>query len=263
MGNKKPKTISEYQRWLKEVHDSDVAEIHKNHYEHVASKINYDFAKSKIWRDIKKNLKEFNDEYLLGTGYDLLLSTSMPELDIKSYKSFFLKTFRKNVIENDRWPEEPEEGWYLPSNWYSKINDIVRTCFVTKYLDGVEFTIDKINFLCSQHNLDSIISYEAREEGYYAAHLNILHEFEILKIPFGTEKTFISIELQITTQLQEVIRRLLHKYYEERRKKAREETQKWQWLYKSEEFSANYLGHILHYVEGMIVDIREKQRKKE
>ena len=38
---------------------------------------------------------------------------------------------------------------------------------------------------------------------------------------------------------------------------------KWQWDYKSDEFSANYLGHILHYVEGMIVEIREKQKKEE
>ena len=28
------------------------------------------------------------------------------------------------------------------------------------------------------------------------------------------------------------------------------------------EFAANYLGHVLHYVEGMIMDIREKQEKK-
>lgn len=70
------------------------------------------------------------------------------------------------------------------------------------------------------------------------------------------------IEIQITTQLQEVIRSLLHKYYEDRRKGVEAEGTKWQWDYKSDEFVANYLGHILHYVEGMIMDIREKQRKE-
>ena len=34
----------------------------------------------------------------------------------------------------------------------------------------------------------------------------------------------------------------------------------WQWNYKSDEFAANYLGHILHYVEGMIIEIRDKKR---
>jgi len=72
----------------------------------------------------------------------------------------------------------------------------------------------------------------------------------------------ISIELQITTQLQEVIRKLLHNYYEERRIRLKEEDLKWQWDYRSDEFATNYLGHILHYIEGMIMDIREKQEEK-
>ncbi len=63
----------------------------------------------------------------------------------------------------------------------------------------------------------------------------------------------------MTTQLQEVIRRLLHTYYEDKRQSKKEQT-KWQWNYNSDEFSANYLGHILHYVEGMIMEVREKQR---
>jgi hypothetical protein len=55
---------------------------------------------------------------------------------------------------------------------------------------------------------------------------------------------------------------LLHKYYEERRKKIGAEDVKWQWNYKTDEFVANYLGHILHYVEGMIMEIRDKQKEE-
>ena len=81
---------------------------------------------------------------------------------------------------------------------------------------------------------------------------------------WDTERIDVSIELQITTQLQEVIRKLLHSYYENVRKRAGErEDVKWQWNYKSEEFAANYLGHILHYIEGMIMEVRERQRRKE
>jgi len=29
------------------------------------------------------------------------------------------------------------------------------------------------------------------------------------------------------------------------------------------EFAANYLGHILHYIEGMIIDVRDKNREGE
>ena len=103
---------------------------------------------------------------------------------------------------------------------------------------------------------------EAREEGYYAAHLYVQREFEIPRIDWDTDKVDISIEIQVTTQLQDAIRKLLHKHYEERRKQVTDDDMKWQWDYKSDEFAANYLGHILHYVEGTIVEIREKQKEE-
>jgi hypothetical protein len=134
---------------------------------------------------------------------------------------------------------------------------------VVKYLDGVQFILDEINSLCEQNDLNHNIFLEAREEGYYAAHLYVQREFEIPRIDWDTDKVDISIEIQVTTQLQDVIRKLLHKHYEERRKQVMGDDMKWQWDYKSDEFAANYLGHILHYVEGMIVEIREKQKKEE
>ena len=70
-----------------------------------------------------------------------------------------------------------------------------------------------------------------------------------------------SFEIQVTTQLQDVILKLTHKIYEDRRQKGKDDSNKmWQWDYESEEFSANYLGHVLHYIEGMIMGVREKQR---
>jgi hypothetical protein len=133
-----------------------------------------------------------------------------------------------------------------------------------KYLDGVAFMIEKIKSFCVGRGIECGAYLEAREEGYYAAHLYIRQTFEIPRVNWDTERVDVSVELQITTQLQEVIRRLLHSYYEDKRKLSKgSEMAKWQWDYKSEEFSAAYLGHILHYVEGMIMEIREKQRQKE
>lgn len=34
---------------------------------------------------------------------------------------------------------------------------------------------------------------------------------------------------------------------------------KWQWDYESDEFIPNYLGHILHYIEGMIMEVRKRE----
>ena len=65
-------------------------------------------------------------------------------------------------------------------------------------------------------------------------------------------------EIQVTTQIQEIIKTLLHKQYEEKRKVNTPKDYKWQWDSKSPQFIPNYLGHIVHYVEGMIIEIRDK-----
>lgn len=262
MTNKKPKDIDEYKKWLKEKHKIEISGKTQKYYESVASRIKQDLEKSDFWIQLTKNLREYDVEYLVKTEYHLLTPILKPELHIKPFDSFLLKTFRKNIIENKRWPDEPKGGWVLPNDWYSRINDIIRTLFEVKYLDGVEFMISKVKSICEKYKMGCKVSLEATEVGYYAAHLYIRKKFEIPKVTWDTEWIDVSIEIQITTQIQEVIRKLLHKYYEDARKRLEKEDIKWQWNYENDEFVANYLGHILHYVEGMIMEIREKQKEK-
>jgi hypothetical protein len=262
MDNEKPQNIDEYREWLSKKHRIDISGRDKTYYSSVTNKIKVDFEKSNFWVKLMENLREYDSEYQLRTGYPLLIPGPKPDLYIKPFDSFLLKTFRKNVLENERWPGEPKDGWILPNNWFCMINDIVRTLFVVKYLDGVEFLIDKIKTCCELHRLSCNCFLEAKEEGYYAAHLYSEQEFVVPSTNWDTERIKVSTEIQITTQLQEVIRRLLHKYYEERRKRIKEENIKWQWNYKSDEFTVNYLGHILHYVEGMIMEVRETQKEE-
>jgi hypothetical protein len=262
MNSEKPQDIHEYKRWLKARHGIEVSQITQTYYESVTTRIEAELEQSEFWIQLTKNLTEYDGEYLVETGYPLLTPEFEPKLCVKPFDSFLLKTFRRNILENEHWPNEPEEGWLLPNNWYTKINDIVRTLLVVKYLDGVQFMIDKIRCLCEQHSMECTVFLEAREEGYYASHLYTRQEFEIPRADWDTEKIGVLIEIRITTQLQEVIRKLLHKFHEGRRKGIREEDiEKWQWDYKSDEFAANYLGYMLHYVEGMIMEIREKQKQ--
>ena len=254
----KPSNIEQYKQWLKENHQVDITNIVKNHYESVTDKMQQQFQKSVFWRQLGGNLHEYDAEYYLNTGYSLLQNTTLPDILVKPFDSFLLKTFRKNILENDRFPESPMEGWILPENWYLRINDILRTCTVIKYLDGVEFMIGKIRSLCEKNGKDFECTFEAREVGYYAVHLYTKEEFEVPRIDWDTMKVETSIEIQLTTQLQEVIRKLLHKYYEEKRLSSIQSERMWQWDYRSDEFATNYLGHILHYIEGMIMEIREK-----
>jgi len=265
MHPEKPKDISDYKAWLSDHHGIKIENWHRSHYESVTNKIQKDISKSDFWAELKASLGNFEGEYLAQTGYHLFMPghspddpIRAPEWLIKPFKTFFLKTFRKNVLDNEHWPNEPLGGWVLPQNWLCKIDDIVRTLFVVKYMDGVRFLLDRLSSLWERHDAQCTAVFEAREEGYYAAHLNGAQGFDVPKVNWDTERIIVTTEIQITTQLQEVIRRLLHKYYEERRK-ATTKPAKWQWDHRSDEFVANYLGHILHYVEGMIMEIREKQ----
>ena len=252
-----------YKKWMKEERKFEITNEVENHYVLISKTIRDQFEKSPFWTELDKNLNKFHGEYReKSKDYNLLSTLNTPELNVKSFDSALLKTFRKNILNNENLTEEPEKGWILPNNWYSQINDIVRTSFIVRYLDGVNFLTDKIETICQEQNIKYETEFEAKDEGYYAAHLSILQEFTIPKYNWDSIRIDVCIEIQITTQLQDVIKQLLHKYYEKNRKKNEEKDIKWQWDYKNEEFSMNYLGHILHYVEGMIMEIRDKQERE-
>lgn len=257
----KPRNIDEYKKWLKDELSITINSKTENHYNSIANKVKNDFLKSKTWNEIISKLNDFNNEYLAKTNYQLLINDFKPDLVTKPFSSFFEKTFRKNIVYNKRFPREPYDGWITPDNWIVNTNDILRTYFVVKYLDGVEFLMGKIEDVLKINLLECNTHFEARDEGYYAVHVYTKKEFDIPKIDWDTEQKTISIEIQITTQLQEVIGKLTHQFYENRRVKQIKLDKKWQWNYESEEFTANYLGHILHYVEGMIMEVRNKQSK--
>ncbi len=261
MLEERPVDVGAYKDWLKAFVGPEAAALETAYYEAVATRIRETVAKGPVWTDLVGTLGSFESEYLAATGYRLFVTGVVPELQVKPFDSFILKTFRKNVIENGGWPSPPEGGWYVPTNWYARIRDVVRTLTVVKYLDGVEFVANRIEALCHRHSAVCSVEYEAREEGYYAAHIYISAKCEIPKVTWDTETIDVMFEVQVTTQLQEVIRRLLHRYYEARRSRLSIVDTKWQWDYRNDEFIANYLGHILHYVEGMIMDVRDKQRE--
>lgn len=258
---KKPDSISKYKKWLQIKHDIEVTSKEENYYRSIAFTAKRDFEDSNFWINLTERLKDYDQEYLLQTGYNLVSPDQKAKLFVKPFNSLLIKSYRKNVLENKQWPNPPQNGWILPENWLSSINDILRTLFVVKYFDGVRFLTEKISSLCSEHNMTCVVDFEAREEGYYAAHVNTQSLFEIPKQTWDTKKVIFSIEIQVTTQVQEVLRKLLHKYYDEKRISLEKPTSKWQWNPKCDEFAANYLGHILHYIEGIMLEIRDKQKE--
>lgn len=256
-------TPQNYIDWLSKCHKIDVAKCRK-HYDMVALSVKKDFEESQFWKQLCANLTDYHFEYMQLTKYPLLPDPAfLPTLLTKSWGSFLDKTRRKNVLQNDCWPNERKGGWILPSNWYTEINDIVRTSIIVKYLDGVEFLVEKTHSLCAQNgNSFDRCDWEAKEEGYYAAQVYIKNEYEIPTLKWDTHNVIIKIEIEITTQIQDVIKKLLHEGYEQSRCKIKTQpVVPWQWNYQSGEFKVNYLGHILHYMEGMIMEIRGDKEK--
>lgn len=255
---KKPQNEKEFIEWLKEELHISIDDRYRFYYETITKQLKTDFENSVFWNKVMSELIEINDKYLVKKGVHLLIPTNRPIIFIKPLDSLIIKVYRKNILNNDNFPAPPINGWITPENWLTQINDIIRTTLTVKYLDGVPFIINEIDTIAKEQNLKFGSSFEAREEGYYAAHGGVMHKFSIPDQNFSPTSIEMNIEIQVTTQIQEIIKTLLHKHYEEKRKVELPKDYKWQWDYKCPEFIPNYLGHIVHYVEGMIIEIRDK-----
>jgi len=258
----KPDSIAKYRQWLATELKVQCDQRLDSYYGAVTKKLRDDFLQSSFWTTLTSRTTEFDQEYQVKTSYPLFALAPPSEILIKPFSSFLEKTYRKNVVHNENWPSPPHDEWLNPRMCFHRINDILRTTYAVKYLDGVDFLFSKLSTLATEMNLPCNTDYEARDEGYYAGHFNVRMNFSIPRPDWDTETTNIAVEIQITTQLQEVIRRLLHKYYATQRLSAAKPSKPWQWEYSSESFAANYLGHILHYIEGTILEVRDKNTKQ-
>jgi len=250
--------LSAYPTWLSRHHDVDI-QGERGRYMATADAAKRVIEASTFWQNYKRNRRDLDDQYQMKSkGYLLFASPEDDDIHVKSWSSFIEKNWRKNVVTNMKWPSAPDGGWTLPDTWYQTTNDIVRTTLVVKYLDGVEALLAGLASIANESGSDFESSMEARDEGYYAAHSYTHHMVPALQKDWKTLEVPISFEVQITTQLQEVIRRLTHEEYDKRRKTAPGSSAKWQWDYAGPSFKPNYLGHILHYMEGLIMEVRNR-----
>ena len=159
-------------------------------------------------------LPEFETRYSLQTGYGLLTVPERPRLLTKDWDSFLAKTYRRNILRNDHFPGPPAEGWLLPPEWFSVIKDLVRTTFVVKYMDGVHELGLAIEDLAREAGLGCESTLEATAAGYFAGHVVVTSDFGVPSVGWQVDRRPVSVELQVTTQVQEVLRSLIHLNYE-------------------------------------------------
>lgn len=259
--NQLPQNEEEFVKWMESKFEIRNA-LAKGNYESNAVRLLELFQISPFWKRVDSLQREWDAEYYRQNGVHLFTTNNMPKVVYKPYESLLNKAYRKNCLKNKSFPDQPEKGWVNPMTWFDQIHDIIRTSFVVRYLDGVKFLEQKLMQVSSEVGCKYDCSYEAHDDGYYAAHIAVVIDMPLLGLDWEETIHQIEIEIQITTELQSMVKELLHKYYEDNRRKIIPEDYKWQWDYNSEQFVPNYLGHVAHYLEGVIVEIRDKQNLK-
>ena len=252
-------SVEDYRNWLRDNHSVDLKRS-RSQYEAAARKIINDIQETNVWQELDVELFNIGQDSSIATQNNTLGRYWNLELQTKTFESFLNKTYRSNIIYNENFPNAPVNGWILPNNWFSRINDIVRTMYVVKYLDGVKTASEYIMRVFSGSGHECEVEYKANDDGYYAAHVYAAFDIEIPQLDFDTNLESITVEIQITTRIQEILKDLLHTYYRKSRLNPNSEgSSHWKWEYNSAEFKTNYIGHVLHYIEGMIVDVRDLQ----
>lgn len=251
-----PPSLQSFPRWLKKNLKYDTASG-KIEYSAMAALLRNSFQESKFWSEFCANLRDYDEKYKLETGYDLFFRLETPQLLLKSYDSFLNKIYRNIFIKKDSKISVADCEKIDSAQLYSSANDIVRTLVIVKYLDGVERIVGELDDLCSNHTVMSLKEFKCNDDGYYAAHFYVFHDVDYPTADGPVTRSSLSIEIQITTQLQEVLRKVLHKSYEQIRSVVKESSIPWQWRYKEDGFITNYLGHTLHNIEGLLMKVRK------
>lgn len=236
------------------------------------------WEKSDFWVLLMRNLDRWDEEFRdRNKGYPLLGAVRPKVVLSKSLKSTVNKSFRWNVFENSDWPHPPKRNrrpstvsvdtipdredkdqWYGPGNWLSDFPDIFRVRLVATYFDGVTFLAEKVEELAAR-NTSGIPKVEtvASHAGYHAIHVDLSMNMAIRQYEYRDSIEIpVHLEVQVITSVQESIMRMLYDVYASSRSRGRSE--EWEWNHASPEFSVNYLGNALHYLEGMIVVARDQ-----
>ena len=208
---------------------------------------------------ITARLRSMPDRYAPGRDH-LLFYPAIPQelsLLIKPFASTVDKLYRSNILYNRQYPELPTEGGIEPRQFYEKIEDLLRTRLVCKYMDGPRFVCEDLKQFCDQNGIQSKFRELSTSAGYYAWHFYVQVSVELMLdtqvVPKG-----VWVEIQISTQLAEVLTALTHELYEARRSSgAGPKNNDWKWDASSRDFRSAYLGHGLHLIEGVIQNLKD------
>lgn len=179
----------------------------------------------------------------------------------KPFASVLDKLFRLNCNWNKNYPKPPKSDWLRCANVFEHIDDLVRSTIICRYIDGPQTVCNEIISAATSAELAATSLPKATNEGYYAHHVILKFPFELLGRDNTTRHVNVQAEIQVTTQMQDVLKDLTHVYYRKQRLAAPvRETASHRWDFKSESFRATYLGHTLHLIEGVVAELRQAEK---
>ncbi len=253
-------SLDEYLEWMKTEQGCDFAGVEcRNRFNTNISALIGTIANSSIVGEIESKLIEWSTEYESETGSTLFMGKPTLDFRLKPYNSMIDKTFRLNVLWNRNFPKDPpKNGWITAENVYWRINDLVRTYLVCKFIDGPKFLTEKLIEFCQIMGAKCKCYSQERDEGYYAYHFYLFFDVSILGPDWIAQKIEATAEIQVTTQLQEVLKDLTHHYFEITRLEPKSYDDKWKWEVDSNRFRSAYMCHTLHLLEAIILDLRKK-----
>jgi ppGpp synthetase/RelA/SpoT-type nucleotidyltranferase len=254
---KTPTNVSEYKIWTKQGLNVDFdSEKSVNLYSTNVNIAQLAIEQHQFFAELHQQLSKWDAAYQKKMHSPLLMNREPVKLFKKTYESAVDKSFRRNVLWNAKFPSEPEGGWITPALLYRIFNDLVRTTIVCRFIDGPEFLVSKLTEFATKLKLKSKYYSQERDEGYYAYHFYVFIPVNLLDAEFKEFAHDMEVEIQITTQLQDVLKSLTHKFYEVERLKSEKKTSKWKWDYNSNSFKVSYLSHTLHLLEAIILESR-------
>jgi ppGpp synthetase/RelA/SpoT-type nucleotidyltranferase len=254
----KPRGIDEYIEWAKNnigtpFDDQKIKSVYETNMNNIFNSV----SEHQFFVGFSNISKSWQKEYEGNTKTELFMDNEEPALLIKPFESTVEKTYRVNVLWNRGFPEPPRKGWIDQKSIYAELNDLVRGSLVCRFIDGPAFVADSIENYAKSLGLNSRQYTQERDDGYYAYHVYVKFPVSIFNLDWEKSDILIEIEIQITTQLQEVLRSLTHKFYETQRLSETNDKGKWKWDFSSTKFKVGYLSHTLHLLESVILESRD------
>lgn len=259
----KPKTLPQYLEWAKERLGSDFGDPRvKRVYDVNLNTCFNTISRHQFFLQLQTQIEKWDREYQERTNTRLLMVSSPPELLQKPYESAVDKSFRVNILWNENFPEMPKKGWVTTENVYYYFNDLIRCAIVCRFIDGPRLLTDELMRFAKDLGLERRRYSQEREEGYYAYHYYVRFPVQLLDSNWSEFESHLEAEIQVTTQLQDVLRSLTHSFFKENRILPEQDSSKWKWDFRSNRFRVGYLSHTLHLLESIILESRDEATKQ-